>query len=222
MIPLENLVSPQVLQAVVAGVVVAAGWVVVASQNRRRDERLRRAREADIQRALLAEIRAHVVALDQKVPLPEDAARLLDLIRSGDFAPTLPHEANDRIFQAVIADIHLLPALVIDPVVLYYRLLSVMGALAGDIRRLPRRDRHKAAQMMEDYLGLTEETRDIGLRAMRVLTASLRGGEAAVEAILEDDQLAIAARLRQQLPGELAEMRERLSPSTKASDRSGR
>jgi len=222
MIPLENLVSPQVLQAVVAGVVVAAGWVVVASQNRRRDERLRRAREADIQRALLAEIRAHVVALDQKVPLPEDAARLLDLIRSGDFSPTLPHEANDRIFQAVIADIHLLPALVIDPVVLYYRLLSVMGALAGDIRRLPRRDRHKAAQMMEDYLGLTEETRDIGLRAMRVLTASLRGGEAAVEAILEDDQLAIAARLRQQLPGELAEMRGRLSPSTRASDRSGR
>lgn len=220
MIPLENLVSPQVLQAVVAGVVVAAGWLVVAGQNRRRDDRLRRSREEDIQRALLAEIRAHVVTLELQVPPPEEAARIVEGVRSGALVPAVLHEVNDRIYTALIAEIHVLPMMVIDPVVIYYRLLSVMAALSREMRRTVRQDSQKAARMMDDYLSLMAQARDAGLDAIAVLTVSVHGGEAARETMLAEDRNARAREIAQRLPAELERLRAGLS--TSASDRSYR
>lgn len=223
--PLDAHLSPQLQQAVVTGLFVAIGWIVVASQTRRRDAALRRAREADLQRALLAEIRAHVFALEQQTPSAEDAETLIARIRSGDFVPTLPQQANDRIFGAVIADIHILPAPVIDPIVLYYRLLSIMGALATDLRRIARSDGGRAAQMMADYLSLMNETRDSGIQAIRVLTECLRGGAEAVDRMLDEDEAQAIAQLARHLPDDLARMRDRLAArdvSSRSSDPRGR
>ncbi|SCY59465.1 hypothetical protein [Paracoccus tibetensis] len=230
MIPLENLVSPQVLQAVVAGVVVATGWLVAAAQNRRRDDRLRRSREEDIQRALLAEIRAYVVALELQVPSPEDAASLIESVRSGAVVPILPQEVNDRIFAALIAEIHVLPAPVIDPVVIYYRLLSVMSALARELRRIVRQDSQKAARMMEDYLSLSAQARDAGFEAITVLTVSLQGSGETLERMIAEGREARAREIAQRLPAELDQLRAGLGGSgagssglsTRASDRSFR
>ncbi|TJZ87088.1 hypothetical protein [Paracoccus hibiscisoli] len=225
MAPLDAHLSPQLQQAVVTGLFVAIGWIVVAAQTRRRDAALRRARETDLQRALLAEIRAHVFALEQQTPTPEDAALLIARMATGDFVPTLPQHANDRIFGAVIADIHILPAPIIDPIVLYYRLLSIMGALATDLRRIARNDPPRAAQMMADYLSLMEETRDTGIQAIRVLTESLQGGAEAVNRMLDADETASAAQMAQRLPAELAQMRDRLAArdvSSRSSDRRDR
>ncbi|RJL06744.1 hypothetical protein D3P06_02825 [Paracoccus aestuarii] len=216
----EAWFSPQVLQAVVAGLFLATGWIVAAAQTRRRDAALRQSREDDLQRALLAEIRAHVFALEQQAPSPEDAQALIARIAAGRFVPSLPQQANDRIFAAVIADIHILPAPVIDPVVLYYRLLSIMGSLATDLRRIARHDGQRAAQMMADYLSLMDETRETGLHAMRVLTASLRGGAAEVERMLDADEAAAAAAIAARLPGDLAALRDRLN--SRSSDPRGR
>ncbi|MFN4059651.1 MAG: hypothetical protein ACK4IA_02725 [Paracoccus hibiscisoli] len=225
MAPLDAHLSPQLQQAVVTGLFVAIGWIVVAAQTRRRDAALRRARETDLQRALLAEIRAHVFALEQQTPTPEDGALLIARMATGDFVPTLPQHANDRIFGAVIADIHILPAPIIDPIVLYYRLLSIMGALATDLRRIARNDPPRAAQMMADYLSLMEETRDTGIQAIRVLTESLQGGAEAVNRMLDADEAAAAAQMAQRLPAELAQMRDRLAArdvSSRSSDRRDR
>ncbi|ODT60153.1 MULTISPECIES: hypothetical protein [Paracoccus] len=225
MAPLDAHLSPQLQQAVVTGLFVAIGWIVVAAQTRRRDAALRRARETDLQRALLAEIRAHVFALEQQTPTPEDAALLIARMATGDFVPTLPQHANDRIFGAVIADIHILPAPIIDPIVLYYRLLSIMGALATDLRRIARNDPPRAAQMMADYLSLMEETRDTGIQAIRVLTESLQGGAEAVNRMLDADEAASVAQMAQRLPAELAQMRDRLAArdvSSRSSDRRDR
>lgn len=225
MAPLDAHLSPQLQQAVVTGLFVAIGWIVVAAQTRRRDAALRRARETDLQRALLAEIRAHVFALEQQTPTPEDAALLIARMATGDFVPTLPQHANDRIFGAVIADIHILPAPIIDPIVLYYRLLSIMGALATDLRRIARNDPPRAAQMMADYLSLMEETRDTGIQAIRVLTESLQGGAEAVNRMLDADEAASVAQMAQRLPVELAQMRDRLAArdvSSRSSDRRDR
>lgn len=223
--PLDDVLSPQLQQAVVTGLFLAIGWIVVAGQTRRRDAALRRAREADLQRALLAEIRAHVFALEQQTPSASDAAMLIARIRSGDFVPTLPQHANDRIFAAVVADIHILPAPVIDPIVLYYRLLSIMAALATDLRRIARRDGARAAQMMADYLSLMEETRDSGIQAIRVLTECLRGGAEAVERMLDQDEAEAAALVARHLPDELARLREGLEArgvNNRSSDPRGR
>jgi hypothetical protein len=221
--PLDAYLSPQSQQAVIAGLFLSFGWVVVAWQARRRDARIRREREADIQRALLAEIRAHVVSLEQQSPSVADAEALISRIRSGDFIPTLPQLANDRIFGAVITELHILPAPVIDPIVIYYRLLSIMGALATDLRQIPSDGRERAAQMMADYLSLMDETRDSGIQAIRVLTECLRGGADAVEKMLDDDEAAAIGMIAQQLPTELGEMRDRLDGiNNRSSDQRGR
>lgn len=221
--PLDAYLSPQSQQAMIAGIFLSFGWVVVAWQTRRRDARIRREREADIQRALLAEIRAHVVSLEQQSPSPADAEELIARIRSGDFVPTLPQQANDRIFGAVISELHILPAPVIDPIVIYYRLLSIMGALATDLRDIPADGRERAAQMMADYLSLMEETYNSGIQAIRVLTECLRGGAGAVEKMLDDDEAAAIAMMNHQLRDELEEMRVRMDGiNNRSSDPRGR
>lgn len=220
---LDQYLSPQPQQALIAGIFLSCGWLVVAAQTRRRDARLRREREADIQRALLAEIRAHVFSLEQQSPSRSDAEALIARIRSGNFVPTLPQQGNDRIFAAVISELHILPAPVIDPIVIYYRLLSIMGALATDLRRISRKDGERAAQMMADYLALMAETRDSGIHAIRVLTECLQGGAEAVEKMLDDDEAAAIAIVAQQLPVELSEMRNRLDAiNSRSSDQRGR
>lgn len=216
--PLDPYLSPQAQQAVIAGLFIAAGWWVVAFQNSHRDSRNRRDRVNDIQRALLAEIRAHVVSLEQQIS-EGGAEDLLDRMRAGNYLPVLPSGANDRIYRAIISEIHLLPAHAIDPVVIYYRLLSVMDSLAGSIRSTARRMPERAAEMFEDYLALNIEALETGLDALEILAASLQGGEAAVMELIEREKQREANRIAANLPGELAEMRQRLS--RRSSDRSG-
>lgn len=178
--------------ALVGGGVVAAGWFWTHALSRRRDKLLRAERITDIQRALLAEIRAHVVALERQ----SDAGRLqtLSQISDDDYLPILPHDANDRIFRAIVEEVHMLPEWAIDPVVRYYRLLAVRAALAQDIRSNAKDYPRRAADMFRDYLLLNEETLETGLDAMEILTASLHGGRREV--------LATLARRRREIEGE--------------------
>jgi hypothetical protein len=87
-------------------------------------------------------------------------------------SPILPTDANDRIFRAITAEVHLLPEWVIDPVVIYYRLLAIMSSLAGDLRLMASAGPGRTAEMFEDYLSLTDETLySGGLDAMVILSA---------------------------------------------------
>lgn len=183
---LNDRVAASLVTALVGGGVVAAGWFWTHALSRRRDKLLRAERIADIQRALLAEIRAHVVALERQ----SDAGGLasLTMISDEDYLPILPHDANDRIFRAIVEEVHMLPEWAIDPVVRYYRLLAVRAALAQDIRSNAKDYPRRAAEMFRDYLALNEETLETGLDAMEVLTASLKGGRAEVMAMLDRRQ----------------------------------
>ncbi|MDS9468435.1 hypothetical protein RGQ15_12740 [Paracoccus sp. MBLB3053] len=215
---LDDYLSPQAQQAVIAGLFLSAGWWVVALQNRRRDAKLRVDRVDDMQRALLAEVRAHVVSLERQMREGNYEA-LLDRIAQGDTALIMQHGGNDRIFKAVLPEIHLLPGSVIDPVVIYYRLIAVMDAMADSIRRTARASADRAGEMMLDYILLSEETREAGLDVLEILTASLKGGDAQVQAMLESQQEAAVQQIRQNLSQELGEMRDRLN--RRSSDRSG-
>lgn len=170
---LNERVIAALVTALVGGGVVAAGWVITHLLSRARDRALREERIADIQRALLAEIRAHVFALEEQQAAREMPA--LKTVTDEDYLPILPHDANDRMFRAIVEEVHLLPEWAIDPVVRYYRLLAVRAALAQDIRSNAKEYPRRAAQMFHDYLEITEETWDTGLEAVEILTASLRG-----------------------------------------------
>lgn len=160
--------------AIVGGGVVAMGWFWTHALSRRRDLVLRREQINDMQRALLAEIRAHVVVLERQMkdsPYEHAMQRML----SEGYAPILPHDANDRIFRAVIGDAHMLPEATIDPVVRYYRLLTVRTALGQDVLRLITDDPDRATSMFLDYVAIESETLETGREAVNALAASLQG-----------------------------------------------
>lgn len=214
----DDYLSPPAQHAFIAGLFIAAGWWVVAFQNRRRDAKLRAERVDDMQRALLAEVRAHVVALESQV---QDGRHdlLLAQLAEGNTGLVITHSGNDRIFRAVLPDIHLLPGAVIDPVVIYYRLVAVMDAMADSIRRVARNRPDSAAEMMLDYIQLNQEAREAGLDVLEMLTASLRGGTAEIDAMLQRQRDHVAQQIAATLPGELAALREGLN--RRSLDRSG-
>lgn len=216
--PLDDWLNPTVQAALVAATVAVGGWVYNGRQNRRLATQLRGERVDDIQRAVLAEIRAHVVALENQQLSPDEQQDLTRRVRQGGYIPALPTEANDRIFRAITAEVHLLPARVIDPVVIYYRLLAIMSSLAGDLRLMAAQDPARAADMFEDYLSLTDETLYSGRYAMVILSARLDGGDEAVDALLEEAADDEAAQIAASLPQELEELRTRLN--RRSSDRS--
>ena len=71
---LNDRVAAALVTALVGGGVVAAGWFWTHALSRRRDRQLREERVTDLQRALLAEIRAHVAALEGQTL--DDAGRI--------------------------------------------------------------------------------------------------------------------------------------------------
>ena len=217
--PLDDWLNPTVQAALVAATVAVGGWVYNGRQNRRLATQLRTERVDDIQRAVLAEIRAHVVALENQRLSPEARQDLTRRLRQGGYVPALPTEANDRIFRAITAEVHLLPARVIDPVVIYYRLLAIMSSLAVDLRQMAPQDPARAADMFDDYLSLTDETLYSGRYAMVILSARLDGGDEAVDALLDEAVEEEAAQIAASLPQELEELRARLN--RRSSDRSG-
>lgn len=213
---LNDRVIAALVTALVGGGVVAAGWFWTHALSRRRDKLLRSERISDIQRALLAEIRAHVVALERQ----SDSGSWQDVtpIKDEDYLPILPHDANDRIFRAIVEEVHMLPEWVIDPVVRYYRLLAVRAALAQDIRSNAKDYPRRTAEMFRDYLLLNDETLETGLDAMEILTASLHGGKREVAAML--------ARRQREIEGDAMEMAAEVAApegvNTRSSDPKGR
>lgn len=220
-----SILNPTVVAALVAAVVAMLARPVDDWLNRRRARTLRAERVSDVQRALLAEIRAHVVALESQRLDAEGAAALLDRLRESGRFPFIPTQANDRIFTAIIEEVHILPADVIDPVVTYYRQLSIMASFAEALRDEAEEDQARAVEMFADYLELTESALESGQEAVRLLMTSVFFGEDALRQMLERESAAAAAArqariagLADSLPGELAELRQRLNK--RSSDRS--
>ncbi|MEO9572714.1 MAG: hypothetical protein ABJ263_19460 [Tateyamaria sp.] len=127
-----STIDPRLWQAVLAGLFVAVGWIVNGAQNRADARRLRRERRDDVQRALVAEIKHYLEVLEGE-DLNAAWEAMQPRIATG-YVPFLPTEDNDMVFQSVLADIHILPKTVIDPVVKYYSQLKAIEAQIADSR----------------------------------------------------------------------------------------
>lgn len=221
----EALIDPRVVQALIAGVFVALGWVVNGIANRRRDAKQRAERVRDVQRALFAEIRAYLASL-KSVDLRVYGADIERRILAGDgYFPVIPTEKSDHVYRAIIGDIHVLPRQVIDPVVLYYNQLSTISALIDDLRALDagKIGPERAAAMYRDYIALKIEAVDLGEEALVMMGGWLVGGRERVIEIEERRKQEDQVRMTESAPrirAELAQMREKVS--NPASDRSDR
>ena len=185
MAPLDDILSPQAQQAVIAGVFLAAGWWVVAWQNRRRDDRLRAERVRDVQRALFAEIRAYLAVL-QRDDVAAYGARIAErIISEPGYFPVIPSEKNDAIFNAIVGEIHVLPRDTVDPVVLYYSQLNAIVAMIADLRTLDlaRIGPERAASMYRDYIAMKVEAMEMGRSALDAIRRNIDGRGTAARSV---------------------------------------
>lgn len=214
-------VDPRIWQAVIAGLFVAMGWLVNGWQSRRHQDRLRRDRVNDVQRALYAEIRAHVAVLERdgfaERTAPPYAREMAARIRTEpDFFPLIPHERNRTIFSAIVSDIHVLPRAVVDPVAIYYSQLVAIETMIRDLRGLDkaRLGAERAARVYEDYVAMKAEALVLGRDAMLMMGGFLSGGAERVrqiEAALAERDADILRRRAPELGREIAEMTSRIS-----------
>lgn len=185
-----TLSDARVVAAMIGGAVVAGGWVVTHLLSAARDRAARAERVRDVQGALYAEIRVHVATLKGQ-SLPVYGAEMEAMILKGDgFFPVIPTEQNDRLFSAIVENIHVLPFRVVDPVVQYYNQLATIGAMIADLRALDlaRVGPQRAARMYRHYIEMKIEAIDLGEEAMAFLLAHLTGGNAAVAELSDSRQ----------------------------------
>lgn len=173
----EALISPQVLSAFIAGSFLAAGWVFTHWLGQKRDRASRAERVRDVQRALFAEIRAHVAALRRHDLADYGEVIALRIESEPGFFPTIPTEANDAIFRAILPDIHVLPRDTIDPLVLYYSQLNVISAAVADLRALDagKIGPARTAALYRDYVTFRLEALDLGQEAMIAIANNMDG-----------------------------------------------
>lgn len=177
MAPLDQILAPPAQQAVIAGLFLAAGWWVVAWQNRRRDAKLRGERVRDLQRALFAEIRAHLATLERNDLADQGALVAARIEAEAGYLPVVLPEGHDMIFRALLTDIHLLPRDTIDPIVLYYSQLNAVSQMAAALRGLDpaRAQPRQAAAMFRDYTAMKLGALDLGEAALAAIRANIDG-----------------------------------------------
>ena len=134
-IGLDDILESRFLQALIAGGVVALGWVYNGRANRLEAARLRAEKLRDAHRAIFAEIATNLSNLWDEGSLRdygrEMAARMEE---DPGFVPLIPRERNDRLFETIKTEIHILPRVTIDPIVQYYSQLDAIAALVDDMR----------------------------------------------------------------------------------------
>lgn len=184
MIDLIN--DSRTISALIGAIVVLIGWFFASYRERRQRKFSRQERIRDVQRAIYAEIRAHIAAL-KRDELDEYRNNMIEKMRGKDgkgrdFIPLIPSERNDMIFKAIVNEIHILPRSSIDPVALYYSQLSAISALIDDLRspEFKDMDRGRRIQMYSDYIDMKKEALDLGEEAMLMIATYARGGRDAI------------------------------------------
>jgi hypothetical protein len=202
-IPFAGGVDARIWQAVIAGALVAVGWLVNGWQNRRAATALRAEKLRDYHRALYAEIGANLANLWDPAQLEDYRDRMIGKMQAdADFVPFIPIERHDAVFDALIAEIHILPRQTIDPIVLYYAQVKSVAALAADMRApgFSRLSQDRRMAMYRDYIAMKVQLLAFGRYAIALINAYSKGGAEAARA--EAISLNTRARARSDRSGE--------------------
>ncbi|MFK7874404.1 MAG: hypothetical protein AB8B71_01300 [Paracoccaceae bacterium] len=184
--PVLSTLDSRVGQALVAGFVIAVGWLTTAifaqlEHKRARDEKLR-----DYHKAIYAEIRNSIDVFWDGGAARSQAARLVRAMRKDPtFVPLLPYEVHDRIYSSIVKEIEALPRVTIDLIVAYYSTISTMSALADDMRS----DRYisgdfdqtRRIRLYLDFFSTRNRAYLLGQGTLSVIDAYSQGGVTAAQ-----------------------------------------
>ncbi|MFK7837929.1 MAG: hypothetical protein AB8B60_17100 [Sulfitobacter sp.] len=168
-------IGPVIIAAAIAGMVNVLGWFVASLRDRRADDRRRREKQDDIATALLAEITHYRDAL-AFFDLDETWETVVGEMRENDaYVPFIPSERNDTIFKAILADIHILPEPVIQPVTRYYNQVFAIDAIIDDLRStgIKEQPHDTRVAVYTDYISLKKQALVDGDSAIAALSKHL-------------------------------------------------
>lgn len=177
--------DPRLWQALIAGLVITTGWLTTAiftelARARTKSERLR-----DYHKAIYAEIGTTLATLwDEGRSETYIAATVARMHNEADFVPFIPRESHDHIYDAILAEIDVLPRQTIDIVVAYYSLIKSISALADDMRgdRFLTLPKERQIAVYEDYSEMRRQAFAFGQHALSLILAFAEGGADAAQA----------------------------------------
>ncbi len=186
---MDLVLDPRLWQAVIAGLFLALGWIYNGWRNRRDAARLREERIRDVHRALFAEIGAYLDSIGSLEALQQGHDRIAQRMSTDpDFMPFHPSEEPDRVYRAIIGEIHILPRTSIDVVVAFYGQIAAIGAFIEDMRSPSfaglSQDRRRA--IYDDYIRLKTRAFQYGNAALALIDDYSKGGRPAAETRLRD------------------------------------
>ena len=162
-------VDSRIWQAVVAGAVIATGWLttaIFAEIGKRRD---RREKTRDYHRAIFSEIGTNLTYIESPEAMRAHADGIAARMRGDEsFVPFIPREDNDALFRAITQEIQILPRKTIDPIVAYYSQVRAIGALIDDMRSPEFRSLsvNRRIAMYEDYIQMKLNAQALGDHAL--------------------------------------------------------
>ena len=177
-----SLLESRFLQALIAGLVVAIGWLANGWWNRRERRAMRAEKLRDHHRALFAEIASYLENLSSVEELTMYRDRMEEIFRTDpDYVPLIPREKNDTIFRALVEEINILPRVTIDPIVHYYAQVFAIETMIEDMRgeRFKTLGAERRALMYSDYIDLKIQAFHDGHFALRMIAAYAKGGREA-------------------------------------------
>ena len=179
--------STEVWQALIAGSVIASGWLTTAIFNELSRARLKSERLRDYHKAIYAEIGTALQTLWDENRSEADAAGIIERMEGDpDFIPFIPRETHDQIYTSIMGEIDVLPRQTIDAIVAYYSLARAISALAEDMRgkRFPTLAQDRRIAMYRDYLAMRSLAFAFGQFALKLIQTYSQRGAAATEAVL--------------------------------------
>ncbi|MEM8824528.1 MAG: hypothetical protein AAGF30_13025 [Pseudomonadota bacterium] len=173
-------------QALIAGSVIATGWLATAvfAESERRSAKAERTR--DSHKALFAEIQSALSAFYGEGQAGTDSDQLIQRMQfDPDFVPFIPKEHHDTVFQALLDEIEVLPRQTIDAVVAFYALVAAIQSLAEDMRgetfRHLKQDRRIA--IYQDYVAMRLRAFTMGEYVLDLIAAYADGGAAEADRV---------------------------------------
>jgi len=176
------------MQAWIGPAIIATVFASVFGflRDRHFDGKRRQERVKDIQIALLAEIRAYVAVLKRDRLDEFEQGMVGRMLADDGFVPFIPREKNDTVFQAILADIHILPESSIDPVVVYYSQIVAIAEMAHDMRTkvFSGLEMQRRIDVYRNFIAMKKEAVVLGLEAELMLDLHIRSGSQGVDRFL--------------------------------------
>ena len=175
---MPSLLDTVILAAIVSAAVTALGWYASHWSQQRLDDKRRIEKIVDVQTALLAEIESNLTRFDE-IDLDKHAdqmvGRIMQKASRVNFTPFVPRYATEIIFEAMLADIHILPTETIDDVVAFYKQEYKLRELVEDLRssRYQEIEQDRKARIYRDYVWQIKTALITGEQARNALRSSL-------------------------------------------------